>query len=147
MRRKSDLDAATLSPDVGSVFASYDEPVRARLLGLRQLMYETAAKTEGVGELEETTEGGQPSYLTSETRSGTTVRIDAVKGEPEKYALYVNCQTNLIETFRELYRDELCLQGNRAVIFDVGDTLPKDIVRHCLSLALTYHRNKVRRHL
>jgi len=133
--------------DVRAVFAAYPRETRVRLLNLRNLIPETAATTQGAGEIEETLKWGQPSYLTSTTKSGTTIRIDAVKGDPTRYALYVNCQTNLIEIFRELYPDALSLEGNRAVLFNVADTFPHDIISHCVSLALTYHRNKVRRHL
>ncbi len=40
--------------DVAAVFANYPTDVRARLLQLRGLILETAARTAGVAELEET---------------------------------------------------------------------------------------------
>ena len=46
---------------------------------------------------------GQPSYLTPETKSGSTIRIDQVKAAAGQYAVYFHCQTDLVETFRELY--------------------------------------------
>ena len=69
------------------------------MLALRRLILDTAKTTKGVGPIEETLKWGQPSYLTPETKSGSTVRIDQVKAEPGQYAVYFHCQTNLVETF------------------------------------------------
>ena len=99
--------SAPSDPKVAAVFSSYPEPLRTKLLALRQLILDTARTTEGVGPLEETIKWGQVSYLTPETRSGSTVRIDQVKPAAEQYAVYFHCQTNLVETFRELYPDQL----------------------------------------
>ena len=129
------------SPEVASVFAAYPPALRDRLLRLRELIFETAQATEGVGAIEETLKWGQPSYLTP-SKSGTTIRIDAVKPEPWRYALYVHCQTNLVTAFREMYGDALTCEGNRAVLFDEGDALPEDALRHCIAMALTYHLRK-----
>lgn len=130
------------TPDVASVFAAYPPALRDRLLRLRDLIFETAAATDGVGPLQETLKWGQPSYLTPRTKSGTTIRIDAVKSEPGRYALYVHCQTNLVASFREMYPDVLTCEGNRAVLFDEEDAVPEDVLRHCIALALTYHARK-----
>ena len=61
---------------VASLFKAYPPAVRTRLMALRDLVLDTAARTTGVGRLTETLKWGQPSYLTEETRSGTTVRIE-----------------------------------------------------------------------
>ncbi len=84
---------------------------------------------------------GQPSYLTTETGSGSTIRIDQVKPTADQVAVYFHCQTNLVETFRELY-PELSYSGNRAILLDVAGKLPEPALRHCVGLALTYHLNK-----
>lgn len=126
-------------------FGAYQDNVRRKLLDLRRLIFDTAAQTPGVGMLEETLKWGQPSYLTSTTRSGSTIRIDEVKSTPNQYALYFNCQTNLVETFRELYPEDLVYQNNRAILFEIGRQMPEDVVQHCIGLALTYHLHKNRR--
>jgi hypothetical protein len=126
---------------VSAVFASYPKPVRAKLLALRKLILDTARKTEGVGAIEEALKWGQPSYLTNESKSGSTIRIDRVKAVPGQYAVYFHCQTNLVETFRELYPD-LKYSGNRAILLDARDRLPEAELRHCIGLALTYHLAK-----
>ena len=136
---------AFADPNVAAVFDRYPRPLRDRLLALRQLIFDTAAATDGVGALDETLKWGQPSYLTAATNSGTTIRIDALKNDPQHYALFVHCQTSLIATFRELYPDELRYDGKRAVVLDTDDPFPADALRHCIGLALTYHRNKVKR--
>jgi hypothetical protein len=127
---------------VTKLFEAYPKNVRAKLLALRKLIFETAAKTKGVGELEETLKWRQPSYLTTQSKSGTTIRIDHVPSVPGRYALYVNCQTNLIATFRDLYPRELTYEGNRGVIFHVDDKIPEKPLRHCIALALTYHARR-----
>jgi hypothetical protein len=138
-------------PQVAAVFAGYPRRVQAKLLALRRLILETAAKTPGVGALDETLKWGQPSYLTKQTRSGSTIRIDRVKPEAgddtERYALYVHCQTTLVSTFRQLYRDELSFGGNRSILLDADQPLPKAALRHCIALALTYHRNAAKDYL
>lgn len=128
--------------EVQAVFAAYPEDLRAALLRLRALIFETAAATAGVGPLEETLKWGQPSYLTSKSKSGTTIRIDRVKGKPGRYALYVHCQTNLVAGFRTLYEDDLAFGGNRSIELDVGGRFPREPLRHCIALALTYRRDK-----
>jgi len=124
-----------------ALFKGYPAPVKAKLLALRRLIFETAKRTKGVGPLEETLKWGQPSYVTSETGSGSTIRIDQVKPAVDQYAVYFHCQTNLVETFRELYPG-LTYSGNRAILLDVSDKLPDAELRHCVGLALTYHLNK-----
>jgi hypothetical protein len=138
-------------PMVAAVFAAYPAKSRAKLLALRKLILETAANTPGVGALDETLKWGQPSYLTKESRSGSTIRIDRVKAEAgggrERYALYVHCQTTLVSTFRQLYRDELTFGGNRSILLDADRPLPKAALQHCIALALTYHRNRAKDYL
>ncbi len=126
-------------------FSIYPKPVRKQLLALRQMIFDVAKKTSGVVKLEEALRWGQPSYLTPETGSGSTIRIDHIKNEPGKYAMYFICTSGLIEDFKELYKDEMKFVGNRSIVFDVGDRLPEAALRHCISLALTYHLRKKQR--
>ena len=133
--------AATGNAAVEAVFGAYPNPVKARLEALRRLIFDTADTTDGVGPLEETLKWGQPSYLTAESKSGSTIRIDQVKAEAGRYAVYFHCQTDLVETFRELY-PELRYSGNRAILLEAGEKLPEKALRHCIALALTYHLRK-----
>jgi hypothetical protein len=132
---------APANPKVAAAFSSYPRRLQIKLLALRQLILDTARATDGVDTLEETLKWGQVSYLTNQSKSGSIIRIDQVKSEPDKYALYFHCQTNLVETFRELYPN-LVYGGNRCILLDATEALPKAALRHCVALALTYHLNK-----
>ena len=129
-------------PAVDAVFDTYPTPLKTKLLALRRLIFETATTTPGVGALQETLKWGQPSYLTTETKSGSTVRIDQVKSAPDCYAIYFHCQTDLVETFRQLYPTEFTYGGNRSILLNAKDRIPEPALRHCIALALTYHLNK-----
>lgn len=109
---------------------------------LRELVLDTARRTKGVGQIEESVRWGQPSFLTSQTGSGSTIRIDALKEQPGRYAMYFHCQTNLVNTFRQIYPKEFTFEGNRAILFDADKSLPEVPLRHCIALALTYHLSK-----
>lgn len=126
-------------PAVAAVFAAYPAALRKRLLALRDLVFDVAARTDGVGPLTETLKWGQPSYLTQQTRSGSTVRLDRLK-TGDGYALYFHCQSGLVPKFRELYPDTFRFEGKRALVFDAGQRLPVRALRHCIGLALTHHR-------
>jgi hypothetical protein len=134
MRRFSD-DA------VAAVFKGCSPELRSRLMALRELVFDVAASTMGVGRLTETLKWGQPSYLTLESGSGTTVRIDRLKSGGG-YAVYFHCQSGLLDQFRELYPNTFKYQGKRAIVFDTDDRLPLRPLRHCLALALTHHSRK-----
>jgi uncharacterized protein DUF1801 len=134
MRRFSNISVA-------AVFKAYPPAIRAKLMVLRELVLDTAEKTAGVGRLTEALKWGQPSYLTQETGSGTTVRIDRLKAA-DGYAAYFHCQSGLVEQFRELYPDTFTYEGKRAIVFGSGDRVPAKELRHCIALALTHHARK-----
>ena len=128
--------------NVKLVFEACPPHIRNKLLILREIIFETAATLQGVGELEETLKWGEPAYLTAQTKTGSTLRIDWKKTSPQQYAMYFNCQTNLIDTFRTLFPSEFKFEGNRAIIFNASDAVPIDDLAFCIAAALTYHRNK-----
>lgn len=132
---------STAKGPVGAVFASYPPVIRRKLLALRSLIFQTAASTPGVGALEETLKWGEPAYVT-QSKSGSTIRLGWKESKPGQYAMYFNCQTNLVETFRTLFPKELKFAGNRAIIFDEKDRPPTDALAYCIGAALTYHRLK-----
>ena len=66
------------NPKVSQVFEKHPEPIRKKLLFLRQLILETASDTEGIEQLEETLKWGEPSYL---TKKGSTIRINSKKSD------------------------------------------------------------------
>ena len=129
---------------VAQVFDSYPAPVRIKLLALRDLIFATAAKTQGVGALEETLKWGEPAYLTPHTKSGSTVRIAWKATRPLSYAIYFNCHTTLVETFKTLFPNDFEFEGNRAIIFDAEKSIDSETVGFCIAAALTYHRKPPR---
>ena len=78
---------------------------------IRALIFATAA-AEGVGSITETLKWGELAYLTSQSKSGSTIRIG-------------------------WYFD-----GNRAIVLDESSDLPADSLKVCIAAALTYHRKK-----
>ncbi|QCK85393.1 DUF1801 domain-containing protein [Phreatobacter aquaticus] len=137
------VDPPFADASVAAIYAAYPPELRARLLDLRRLIFETADATPGVGALVETLKWGQPSYLTP-SGSGSTIRIDQVKRDDARYALFVHCQTDLVATYRALYSDELRFEGTRSIVFERDAPLPRAALGHCIALALTYHSRKRR---
>ena len=123
-------------------FNSYPNHIKPKMENLRSLIYEVAKSTDGVGEIEETLKWGEPSYLTSQTKSGTTIRIDWKPKNPDQIGVYVNCQTTLVNSFRTLFLDELKFEGNRAIYFPVGKAIPRKQLMICIAMALRYHLDK-----
>ena len=76
-----------LNPDVVAVFDAYPKVLQDAVRRLRALILDTAASLSEVGEIEKTLRWGQPSYLTSQSKSGSMIRIDRVKAAPNQYAL------------------------------------------------------------
>ncbi len=125
-------------------FNSYPQHIKPKMENLRNLIYETAKTTDGVGELEETLKWGEPAYLPSKSKSGTTIRIDWKPKSPEQIGLYVSCSTTLISTFRMLFADDLKFEGNRAIVLPVEKPIPKKQLMLCIKMALRYHLDKGR---
>jgi Domain of unknown function (DU1801) len=126
------------NPQVAAVFDAYPKAIRQRLLFLRRVIFDVASQTDGVGALEETLKWGQPSYLTTASKSGSLIRIDRGKSPEGSYAMYFHCQTTLVDTFRGMFRDELRFEGSRAIVFGPCDRVPLPELRQCIALALTY---------
>ena len=129
----------TTDSRVNEVFKNYPKAVKSKMLHLRDLVLSTASETDGVEKLEETLKWGEPSYV---TKSGSTLRMDWKEKNPEQYAVYFKCTSKLVPTFKTIYRDTFNFEGNRAIVFKLRDTIPKAQLKHCIALALTYHKVK-----
>ena len=101
---------------------SYPDNIKSKMENLRSLILETACKLKHIQEIEETLKWSEPSYL---VKKGSTIRIDWKSKNPDQYAIYFNCNTNLIETFKMIYKDLFKYEKNRAIIFDLEEELPK----------------------
>lgn len=127
------------NPDVANKFKSYPEDMCQKLMFLRQLVIDVVADTPDIDELEETLKWGEPSYL---VKGGSTVRIGLKVSRPEYYAMYFNCNTKLVDTFKEIYSETFNFDGNRAIVFHRDDIVPSQALKHCIALSLQYHKLK-----
>ncbi len=127
-------------PAVAAAFDAFPPAPRETALQLRDLIFSVAWDTPQVGQIEETLKWGQPSYLTSETQSGSTLRI----GMPKQggCALYAHCATDIISTYAATFPGSDRIEGNRAVIFQQADDIVPDRLRLLIYHGLTYHLNR-----
>lgn len=131
-----------IDSEVEEVFNSYPREIKSKLMFLRQLIYDTAASFEEVGELEETLKWGEPSYLTPKSRSGSTIRIAWKISSKDQYSIFFKCTANLIPAFKEKFPQKFKFGGDRSIDFNLYDEIPVQELKQCIALALTYHRNK-----
>lgn len=124
---------------VADVFNSYPDHVRPKMIHLRQLILDAADESDIVNKEEETLSWSEPSY---KTKSGSTVRIDWKQKQPDQYAMYFTCTTSLVDTFKKLYGNIFQFEGDRAIVFNLTKELPEPELKHCILLALTYHKVK-----
>ena len=124
---------------VRAVFDAYPMATRRSLLRLRAMILETARELPQTGPIIETLKWNQPAYLPSGPRIGTTIRIDALQTKPHGYAIFFHCQTSIVASIRELYPAMFTFKGNRALHFSNTDAIPRDALKHCIAMALTYH--------
>jgi hypothetical protein len=138
----TDERSTPMPAEVAAAFSAFPERVRARLLEVRNLIFETAAASESVGPLTETLKWGEPAYLTVATRSGTTIRLGWVRSSERKCAVLFNCRTTLVDDFREQFPDVFVYEKNRAILLDAREPLSTVPLSTCLGMALTYHRRR-----
>ena len=129
----------TINPKVTAKFKAYPKPIQAKLNHLRSLIVETASENESVEQLEETLKWGEPSYL---AKKGSTIRIDWKPKTPNQYAMYFKCTSKLVSTFREVYGTTFTYENNRAIVFSLGQEVPKVELKTCIGAALNYHSIK-----
>lgn len=125
-------------PAVKEKFAGYPEKAKEKLNYLRDLILETASQID-IDKIEETLKWDEPSYL---TRKGSTIRMDWKAKNPDHYALFFNCNTSLVETFKILYGNLFKYEKNRAILFDMNENIPESELKECIRMALQYHSLK-----
>jgi len=119
-------------------FDTYPKNIHILLSKIRDLIF-SVAKQDGISDLTETLKWGEPSYI---SKIGSTIRFDWKAKYPNQYCLYFNCNTSLIETFKEVYGDIFTYEGNRSIVFNIDQTLPVKELAHCISLSLRYKKIK-----
>lgn len=127
------------NPEVETVFKNYPEAVRPKLEKLRRLILETASEMEEITALEETLKWGEPSYL---AKKGSTIRIDWKAKKPEQYAMYFKCTSKLVPSFKAVFGDVFTFEGDRAIVFQLGQDVPEAELKACIAAGLQYHRVK-----
>jgi len=127
-----------MNPDIQAKFDGYPNDARRQLESIRKLILKVAAEN-GLGNVEETLKWGEASYL---VKGGTAIRIDWKMKDPNSIKIYFHCQTRLIETFKEIYRDEFEYEGKRAMVLPLNTSIERLPLEHCIELALKYHSLK-----
>ncbi|SHG73335.1 protein of unknown function (DU1801) [Salegentibacter echinorum] len=126
-------------PKVEKTFASYPHSVRDEMQKLRTLVIKTARETEGIPKLEETLKWGKPSFI---TKNGSTLRIDWKEKAPDQIAMYFQCTTRLVDTFRLIFDHKFQYEKKRALIFPLNQEIPIEELKSCIKAALIYHKIK-----
>lgn len=126
-------------PKVEAIFANYPDFVRDKMQHLRELVIKTAEETEGITVLEETLKWGEPSFV---TKNGSTLRMDWKEKTPDQYAMYFQCTSRLVDTFRLVFDRKFQYEGKRAIIFQLNQKIPELELKECIKASLTYHKVK-----
>lgn len=124
------------NPKLEEVFADYPDSVRDKMQFLRELVIETAEETKDVSKLEETLKWGEPSFV---TKNGSTLRMDWKDKNPDQYAMYFQCSSRLVDTFRLVFDHKFQYEGKRAIVFQLNQKLPIEELKACIKAALIYH--------
>ncbi|WP_321388546.1 DUF1801 domain-containing protein [uncultured Enterococcus sp.] len=114
------------------LYGKYSELQKAKLSELYELIM-----ISGEEELNQSLKWNQLSFA---AKNGTSVRID--RYSEEEVALFVHCQTTLVEQWRGLFGDRLTFSGNRAILFSVHEVLPVEELKVCLQMAFNYRKGK-----
>ena len=118
-----------VDPKAEAVFEKYRGEIKLKLLKLRKLIIDSAIEIDGIQQLEETLKWGEHSYL---TKKGSTIRIDWKPRTPNQYAIYFKCTSKLVETFKTVFKDQFNFEGNRAILFQLDESVPEKELKTCI---------------
>lgn len=127
------------NPKVKEIFANYPDVVRDKMQFLKELVIETAEETAGINEIEITLKWGEPSFV---TKHGSTLRMDWKQKAPDQYAMYFQCTSRLVDTFRLVFGHKFQYEGTRAIVFQLNQKIPLTELKECIKASLTYHKVK-----
>lgn len=128
-----------LPDDIAATIEAWPKAAQVRFAALREALHDVAARAD-IGEVTETLKWGQPSWLPAKPRIGSTLRCGWHASDPDRFSLYVHCQTTLAETMRTLYPTAFDYDGQRALRMALAAPTPMEAMEHCALLTLTYHR-------
>jgi hypothetical protein len=129
----------TTNTRVKKVFEAYPDKARGKMIKLRALLLQAAEEMDGLLELEETLKWGEPSYI---AQHGSTIRMDWKEKTSDCVAVYFKCTSQLVRTFKTIYKDVFRYEGTRAIVFMLDEAIPEKELKHCIKLALNYHKLK-----
>ena len=118
---------------------SYPPEIAIKLDKVRTMIHQVADSEETISILNETLRWGEPSFI---TKFGSTLRMDWKIKSPQYFALYFQCTSLLVPTFREIFGDLLKFEGNRAILIYLEEEIPIEQLSTCVKLTLTYHKRK-----
>lgn len=130
------------NPAVEEKFNSYPEEVKDKMQFLRNLVIEAAEEIEEITQIEETLKWNEPSFV---TKYGSTLRMDWKERAPNQYAMYFQCTTRLVDTFKLVFHHKFKYEGNRAIVFELNEKIPVTELKQCIKATLMYH--KVKNHI
>ncbi|MEP2781611.1 MAG: DUF1801 domain-containing protein [Pseudoruegeria sp.] len=96
-----------------------------------------AQSDERIGPIEEALKWGQPAYLTTKTRSGTTLRLGV--GKQGNAAVFAHCQTSVMSDFQTLTGTDFQFDGNRGLWLSGAKDANDPRLDQLIYSALTYH--------
>jgi hypothetical protein len=68
--------------------------------------------------------------------------MDWKQKSPDQYAIYFKCTSKLVPTFKTLYKNKFKFENNRAIVFKLDEKIPENELKHCIAMALQYHKIK-----
>ena len=126
-----------LKTDIQTFYPTYSALEKQKLTELQKLIHKIAEESQL--EIVESAKWGQLSFATP---NGTPLRID--RFSDTQIALFVHCQTHLIEDWISLFSDTLNFSKNRAILFELDEPIPEEPLKICIDQAFNYHSKKKR---
>lgn len=124
----------------GVIMAARDEPIDVHhLFRGGEAMGTSALSLDHGGRLIESPQGAEPAYLTSLSRSGSTIRLGWKSARPTMVAMYFHCRTGLIETFRTVLPGAFTYDGQRAILLGSHDSFDRAALAMCIAASLRHH--------
>lgn len=117
---------------------SYPEKAASVARRIKHLIYESA-ENGSISNIEESLKWGEPSF---KAPKGTPIRMDWKEKSPDKFFIFFNCQTSIINTLRVVFKDILDFEGTRSIVLNLDEALPEEILKRCFAVALKYHSLK-----
>ena len=127
-----------MTAEIQAKFSSYPLAAQKQLEEVRRLIF-AVAEENALDTVEESLKWGEASY---QVKGGSAIRIDWKPKDPDVIKVYVHCQTSLVETFREIYRQEFDYEGKRAIVLPLTAAVNGGPLKPCLQLALKYQSLK-----